>query len=289
VILYRIAELGRTTAGRLPASLSYPLASAIGDTLYYFWSRGRRNMVKSIASIFHQDVNAPEVRRTARHCMRNVCKYCVDVLRYSYHKQGALENDIEIIGLKNLDSVLSEGKGAILVSFHMGNLDLGIRTLNKLGYPVNAIIHNPGSGQLDKFIQRLWARAGVKLISLKDVPSQLLAALRRNEVLALMIDSPRCEKGVMVRLGDKLVRMPSGAATLALRTGSKIIPCCLIRFSNTKFHGIIGRPIEFQPAGKLAEDTRELTQRTVQVLERMARLFADQWYVFHPLIKDNIP
>ncbi len=247
--------------------------------------------MKAVANILNSDINDPKVRNTARRCMRNFCKYTVDMLRYSYPKADFFEKQINLIGRENLDSALEEGKGIILVSFHTGNLDLGIRLLSTLGYPVNAIVENLNSGQLDKFVQNPRSKSGVKLINLKetrDTSSSLVQALRKNEVLAMMIDCPNCVKGVKVKLGQKWVLLPTGAATLALRTGARLIPCGLFRTSNTTFKGIIGKAIEYHPTGKMADDMKEITQRVAQELEDITRLFIDQWYVFHPLINDDL-
>ena len=287
MILYYTAELGRIIVSRLPAFISYPVASLVGDMVYYFWPRGRRNMLKSVASILYADIKARKVRTTARHGMRNFCKYIVDMLRYSNAKEGVLERDISITGLENLDSALGEGKGVIIVSLHMGNLDLGIRVLSNAGYPINAIVNNLGSGQLDRFLQKPRSGSGVKLINPNNGVLPMLDILRHNEVIALMIDSPHREKGVMVKLGQKFVIVPSGVAAMALRTGAKIMPCGLVRIANTKFRGIVGKPIQFHAKGNLAEDAKELTQCTIKALEEMVRAFADQWYIFHPLIKDD--
>lgn len=230
----------------------------------------------------------PKVRNTARHCMRNYCKYAIDFLRLSYPEADFFEKHFELEGRENLDAALSEGRGVVLVSFHMGNLDLGIRLLGNLGYPVNAIVDNLQSGQLDAFLQARRSNAGVNLINVKEPSSRLLDVLHRNEILALMIDCPNCIRGVKVKLGQKWVVLPAGAATLALRTGARLVPCGLVRTSNTTFQGIIGKPIEYRTTGKVAEDIRGLTQNAIQALEDMARSFLDQWYVFHPLIKDDL-
>jgi lauroyl/myristoyl acyltransferase len=103
-----------------------------------------------------------------------------------------------------------------------------------------------------------------------------------------MIDSPGHEKGVLVKLGNKNIMAPTGVAAMALRTGAKIIPCNLVRIRNTKFQVMIGKPVQYNPSGNLVEDARELTQNTVRALEEMARNFADQWYIFHTLIKDDV-
>jgi lauroyl/myristoyl acyltransferase len=288
MILYYFLEFARITVGKLPPPVSYPIAGAIGDTVYYLWARGRRNMVKSIAAVLAQGINSSEVRINARQGMRNYCKSIVDMLRYAYPQKGVFERDINLAGTENVDNALARGKGAIIAGLHMGNLDLGIRSLAYAGYPIHAIVQNLGSGQIDRFVQKPRVYSGLKLISAANGILQMLDILKRNEIVALMVDSPHHEKGISVKLGQKMISVPSGMAAMALRTGAGIIPCGLIRYSNTKFFGIIGKPVQCKATGNLVEDARELTQSTIAALEGMARIFPDQWYIFHPLIKDSI-
>jgi lauroyl/myristoyl acyltransferase len=288
LLIYHGAELARKIIRRTPGCITYSLAAICGDVMYYTWPRGRRNMLKSVANLLNKKTTDLEVRTTARHCMRNYCKYATDFLRYSYSGKEFFDSHFEIHGRENLDAALKEGKGVVLVSFHLGNLDLGIRLLSQLGYPVNAIVDSLGSVQLDIFLQNPRAHSGVKLINVKEASAQLLDILRRNEILALMIDCPNCLRGVRVKLGQKWILFPSGAATMALRTGARVVPCGLVRTSNNTFKGIIGHPIECHFTGKVSEDVKDLTQCTVQALEEITKAFLDQWYVFHPLIKDEL-
>ena len=99
----------------------------------------------------------------------------------------------------------------------------------------------------------------------------------------------RYGKGVAVNFGSKPAALPAGAATLALRTGAKIVPCALVRLPNNTFLGFISEHISFQPSGDLTNDVRELTQRIAHVLEGVAKQFADQWYMFRPLSKGTLP
>jgi lauroyl/myristoyl acyltransferase len=287
MVVYRLAQLGRLVINRIPICLAYPTAELIGDAIYYCWGRARRNMIKSVASILQRETRDPEVRKTARRCMGHFVKYIVEMLRYPYPDEDFFQKHFQLTGKDYLDAALREG--AILVSFHLGNLDLGIRLLGSLGYPINAIVESLGwSGELDAFLQKPRAHNGVKLINTKDASARMLEILRNNEVLALMIDCPNFGKGVKIKLGKSWVIMPTGAATLALRTGARLIPCGLVRTSNIAFRGIIGKPIDYVPSGKLAEDIRELTQRAARSMEEMALSFIDQWYIFHPLIKDEL-
>ena len=89
MILYYLLEICRIVASRLPALISYPIASTVGIEVYYLWPRGRRNMIKSIAAVLRQDINSPEVRRKARRGIQNYCKFVVDMLRYAYPNKGS--------------------------------------------------------------------------------------------------------------------------------------------------------------------------------------------------------
>jgi len=246
-------------------------------------------MVKSVANILHSNTSDPVVKKTARRCMSNFSKYIVDLLRYPNADAKFFKKNFQMTGWDNLDNALKEGKGVILVSFHMGNLDMGIRLLSSQGYPVNAIVDKlEWSKQLNVFLQKPRAQNGAKLINSREISHSVLDVLRKNEILALMIDCPNSLRGVKVKLAQKWVLLPTGAATLAMRSGARLLPCGLIRTSNTTFRGIIGKPIEYCPSGKIADDVRNLTQNTVLALEEMTRQFVDQWYIFHPLFKDEL-
>jgi lauroyl/myristoyl acyltransferase len=289
VLIYKSAEIARVIVSKMPSWVSYPIAATVGEIVYYSWSRGRRNMVKSVANILHASTSDPLVRKTARRCMRNFCKYIVDLLRYPNADKKFFTTNFQLTGWDNLDNALKEGKGVILVSFHMGNLDMGIRLLSSQGYPVNAIVDKlEWSKQLNSFLQKPRAQNGAKLINSREISHNVLDVLRKNEILALMIDCPNSLRGVKVKLAQKWVLLPTGAATLAMRSGARLLPCGLIRTSNTTFRGIIGKPIEYYPSGKIADDVRNLTQNTVLALEEMTRQFVDQWYIFHPLFKDEL-
>jgi Kdo2-lipid IVA lauroyltransferase/acyltransferase len=272
----------------LPASVSYTIAEMVGNAAFYFWPRGRRNMVKSIAAVLYQGSDSPEARRDARYGMQNYYKFILDLFRYAQPPKDFFESNIDLIGVENIDNSLAEGKGVILVSLHMGNLDIGIRALAYAGYKVNAIVDKIKPEQVNRFIQTRRANSGLKLIDASESILQFLSILKHNEIIALMIDGRCFERGILVKLGNKHIVVPSSLAAMCLRTEAKILPCGLVRSSNTRFHAIIGKPVQFKTTGQMVEDARELTQCTVRQLEEIARIFPDQWYIFHKLIKDGV-
>ncbi|HXY74121.1 MAG TPA: lysophospholipid acyltransferase family protein [Dehalococcoidales bacterium] len=284
---YYLAELGYFLANKLPVNVSYSIGSSAGDIMYSFWHRGRQNMIQSISKIACSDINKEDINRTARTCMRNYGKLIVDTLRYARADDRFFETNFELEGLHNLDVALEKKKGVILVGFHVGNLDLGPRLLSKKGYPVNAVVRHLGSKGIDAFLQGARVNSGIKLIDAGTPSKRITDVLRNNEILALMLDSPKCEKGVKVKLGTHCVKIPSGASILSLRTGATIIPSVLVRTSNTTFKGELGKQVNSISSGRMVDDIHDLTQRTISAMEAMIKPYKDQWYVFHPLFADS--
>jgi len=283
-----MAQGARVIIEFLPACVSYSIASMVGDVIFFTWSRVRRNLKSAVANLMDASDNDPKVKKVARQCMRNFSKYVVDVFRYSHPKEGFFEKHFKVTGREYVDAALAKGKGIIMIGFHLGNLDMGVRILSHNGYKVSAIVDNWQTKQLDAFLQESREIGGARIISVKAASHRLLDILRRNEILALMVDNPNCLKGVKVKLGRKRVLFPAGAATLALRTGARLIPCAVVRTSNTTFHAIAGKPVDYQISGNLVQDVQTITQNMVTSLEEIARQYVDQWFVFHPMIKDDL-
>ena len=55
--------------------------------------------------------------------------------------------------------------------------------------------------------------AGVKAIPIENGPRDMLAALRKREGLAVLVDRPLATDGVSVTFFGKATRVPGGAAT----------------------------------------------------------------------------
>lgn len=285
MILYCVARFCSFVCWRLPSPVCYFLACIIGDFLYLFWRRARRSVKQNITGLLGNEASQKVINKAARQSLRNFCKYCVDFLRFYHLPPDNEEGKLTVKGIENLDKALRGGKGAILVSLHMGNWDIGATALSRLGYPINVIVESLKFSYLNRFLHRLRTRLGLKVITTREGITRMAEVLRQNEILALLIDCPKHDHGVKVNFCNSQIRMPAGAATLALRTGAKVVPCGLVRLRNNTFLAFINQHLSFQRSGNLAEDIQELTQHITTALENLVKKFPDQWYMFQPLSK----
>ena len=280
MIRYLLFRLCTFIWQRLPLKVGYTLACLLGDITYFAWPRGRRHTNENMRHVLGPQAQGRQVARMARQSLRNYMKYLVDFIRFPKLREEDIAQSIVFEGWSNFDKALEAGKGAIFIGMHIGNWDLAAAAICLRNYPLNVIAETFSPPKLNDLVQGPRMKWGMKVIPMERAARQVIQALRQNEIIALLIDRPSPDDGVPVRFFDALTRVPAGAATLALKTGARVVPGSLVRLSDTEFLGIIDRYVSFQPTGDLDDDVQALTQRIVESLENTIRQYPDQWYMF---------
>ena len=281
-ITYWAIRIASRVARRLPLQLSYTIATAAADLAFAGWRGIRVRTTENMRWVVGPSADPGSAAELARGALRNYGKYIVEFLRFPWMAHEEIARAVELRGVEHLHAAMAEGKGVIAIGFHIGNIDLGAAVLAQLGYPVNVVVDRFDPPELDALIQRQREGKGLKLIPLDEAPRRSLRVLRRNEVLALLIDRPSPLDGVVVRFFGGEIAIPGGAAVLALRTGAPVVPCCVFRGSGGRFIAEVAPPVlpKRLQTGDSQRDIQAITQRLVETLEAWVRRHPDQWYPF---------
>jgi KDO2-lipid IV(A) lauroyltransferase len=185
-----------------------------------------------------------------------------------------------------LDEILARGKGAILVSPHLGNWELGGLGLADLGYKVNVLTFREPDEKVNELREKVRRERGIGFIYVERNDSSPLAiieavnALRRNEVLALLGDRDGSSNTIAMEFFGRSAQIPVGAAHLSLASGAPVIPV-FVPLENGRYSTLMGEAIYFQGGhGRHGEAIREGMGRLVKVFERYIGRYPDQWYNF---------
>jgi len=283
-MIYWAHLVGRRAAALLPLTLSYRLAALGGSLVYGLWPEKRRHAVANMARVVGPGRPPREARRLARGAFRNYGKYLVDMMRLDGWQMKEVERRLRVYGIEHVEEAPARGHGLIFVGGHLGNSDLGGAILAGRGYPVHVIaeiLHPPRWNALVQETRRL---TGMGVIAHNASAREILGVLRHNQVLAFLIDRPthRDGDGVPVRYFDGWTRVPSGAATLALRTRAGLIAACVVR-AGRGYVVHISPLLEVERSGDLQTDIQALTQQAVAALEGFIRQYPDQWFMFRPM------
>jgi len=188
---------------------------------------------------------------------------------------------------KPLDDALAAGSGAILVSPHLGNWELGGLGLADLGYPVNVLTFREPDERFNDERERLRAERGIRFIYVDRDDASPLAiieavnALRRNEVLAILGDRDGSSHTIRMEFFGRPTNLPVGSAYLALASGAPVIPVFVL-LEGGHYATVMEEPIFFKGGhGEHGSAIRSGMEKLVSVFERYIREYPDQWYNYY--------
>ncbi len=183
-----------------------------------------------------------------------------------------------------------ETQGAIFLTAHMGNPDLGATALQTVEFqrPVAVLQFTAGDDPymtlLREFLPEGQAPRVISLNAGEDLASlEVIRALRRGEIVAIKGDRVVDERTVEVELLGAPVRLPTGPFLLAALSKAPLFVLGCFHEGGGAYRVIAGEPWElrFTGRGQRDADLARWTQRFASQLEAWARRYPHQWYNFH--------
>lgn len=255
--------------------------------LFLFWGRMRRYVMQNLSIILDLPVEDPRIRRLARSTFKNYGWYLRDyVLINSVNKDNFRKMVAEEHGTHYIQQALAEGRGAILITPHLGNWELGGITLALRECRIHALTLKDNQQEVQKFRDSMRASLGVDTIHIdpEDHTTILKMArlLRDNKVIAMLGDRFEGGKESCVTFFGRRISFPSGAMALAQATGCPVIPVFVVLRPDGRYTAWMEEPIrvERQSGQSTAELLDAKTQELASLFERVIREYPDQWYQF---------
>lgn len=285
--LYWTWRLSAAIVQRLPPRLAYGGAVLGGEIAYLAW-RSKREITKgNFAVVLGRRPGDPEVARVARRAFRNFAKYVTEIMRFP--RLGAVELDrlvnIEPTSLEHLQRARAHGRGLIFVSAHFGNFEIGGARIAR-DIPLTVVADELENQRLMDFLVANRQHKNVHILPPAGATRPVLAALRRNEMVGLMMDlGPRAHEldNVQADFFGAPTAFPTVAAALARVSGAPIIVAAVRREPDNTFRGVALPPIFVERTRQAALDIEHATQSIVRALEGLVRPHPDQWYIFRPM------
>lgn len=266
----------------MPVGLRNWIADS-GGVLYFRLSKTYRdNVCANLAQVLDRDVLSPEVHQAARRIFMTSGRNFADLLLFPHTPRKRFIDDIDLIegDWSLLDNVLVQGKGAIVITAHLGAFDVLGQTLNAKGYKVTTVTGRTTARFLFDAVTYLRQTRGATLV--EATPSgvrRVIQALRRGECAAFLTDRDFFQNGRPVSFFGRQTTLPPGPVRIARDTGAPIVPIFSVRTENG--YGIkICPPFRVPKTGDIDADLGDGLQRVVTVLEEAIGGMPDQWVMF---------
>lgn len=265
----------------MPPVIYRALFPALRGTARLILKRKLKVIYANLRIVYKDSLGAPQRDRIAKNCLDNFSTGLIE-LGYIADRTPWLKTKVTLSGRPWLDQALNSGRGAILLSAHFGNFIVMYLALVQHGYKVNVIMkpsHNP---LIERYIETYRRRHGIRTVysqPARQCVSESLKALKRNEVLVILLDQNFGGDGrVFVDFFGQTAATAGGPVVFARRSGAPVLPVFMFTENRALRHRLeIRAPLELEGDPKDSDFIKNNVQMMTGIIEDQIRAVPHEW------------
>ena len=262
-------------------------------TLFFFFfaAPARRAVVANL------DVVLPGSSRWMNHlrALRTLYNFAWTITDAAIYKFTKAAFDYEITGASALDR-LAAARGAVLLTAHMGNYDLGAALFaQKFNREIRMVRAPEPDRRTEQHLKDSLRRSGEGAVKVDYntagalLSFDLLGALRGGEIVSIQGDRVTGDVGqIRATMFGREIAVPNGPFVLALAAGVAIFPLFVVRIGYRRYGIIVHEPIEV--VRTTADRDAGISVAVAQwcrALEVVVAQHWHQWFAFAPIFATN--
>jgi KDO2-lipid IV(A) lauroyltransferase len=271
---------GATGLGvRLRPAAADRLGSWLGGVAYHLL-RTRRSVVEGQLRLAFPDRDAAWVRATAAACYRHLGREALAMLRLAGATPAGIVERTCVAGLEPLERVLAAGRGAVIVTGHLGNWEIGAAALVARGIPIDGFAQMQRNPLVNRAILEARARLGLRVFDRRGAIRRSLEALREGRVPGFVADQDARRAGVFVPFFGRLASTSRGPALVAIRAGVPLFVGIALRRPDGRYDVRV-EEVESDRGGPRDAAIERLTAAFTARLEAAVREAPAQYFWLH--------
>ncbi|MEZ4871487.1 MAG: lysophospholipid acyltransferase family protein [Bdellovibrionales bacterium] len=257
----------------------------LGDAFAILWwdvLRIRRKVVLENLQIAFPEMSSTEKNKIARESIRNMGRGLIEYFKLPFLNKDNYSQWIQFEGLETVDKALAAGKGVCLLAGHFGNGDFCLAGLSLRDYQCILISKHFKVAWINDVWFGLRSKFGTRFIEPRNSTSQILKALRSNEIVIFVQDQFMGPPiGCRVNFFGKETGSAMGLAMIARRTGAKVIPLYQYRAGGEQHVMRFEEEIPFEEKESKEDTIQFMTQKYTDFIEAKVKEDPKQWMWVH--------
>lgn len=264
-----------------------PIVMGTWSMLFLFWAPGRRALMYNFRAIKPGSWAVTNFLRAYR-VFWNYAWTIADTVRF---KETRTVPDWEFVGMEHFDSLKRQTGGAIILTAHMGNYDLGAHlfaeTSGRQIVMVRAPESDPDTRRYEESSLDSTATLKVDFSGDSHLAFDLLGAVQRGEIVAIQGDRVTAGIGTLpATLFGKTTSVPAGPFALAMAARVPIYPLFVFRLGRRRYRLVTCEPIEVVRTRDRNEAFHRATEQWTRRLESVVSAAWFQWFAFEPFSQE---
>ncbi|MBI3317934.1 MAG: mitochondrial fission ELM1 family protein [Candidatus Omnitrophica bacterium] len=283
-ILYWLARATSEIVQRLSPSASARLGRWAGNAAFCLLGRRRKVALKNLRAAFGREYTLEQHQQILKEMFQNLGMTFMEVARLPRFDREYMKEWIQIPpeSRQRLEAALSKGHGAILLTAHFGNWELGGIVSALEGYPMLVLAREQGWPRLNGLLTRYRESKGCEVVTKGFPLRRLIRGLQEEgKVVGILADQDGGRNGLLAPFFGRLASTAPGAAALSISTGAPLLPSFVLRKEGAAHAVLLGDPLPIPESGTLEERVRAGVELYLRRLEEMVRRAPSQWLWLH--------
>ncbi|HEV8255036.1 MAG TPA: tetraacyldisaccharide 4'-kinase [Vicinamibacteria bacterium] len=275
--------------GVLPRRAALGLGRGLGR---FLGDLDRRHVAVALDNLAHAFPHWEPGRRlrTAREVYAHFGQVLVDLFWLAGRRREEVESLVEVEGREHVEAAMAAGRGALLVTAHIGNWELHGLAHGWTFGPIGVVARPLDNPLLDRRLCALRTAGGNAVIYKQHALAQILRTLRRGGGVAILIDQNVQEKdGIFVEFFGRPAATTTVAAAVAVKTRCALVPCHTELRRDGRYRVVYDPPLLPRPAAERGAEILRLTQELTRAIEGWVRETPSQWLWVHRRWKTRPP
>ncbi len=291
---YAAVRLLLGTLGAMPRGATMFISKTAAG-LGYRTLGGLRRVARRNLEIAYPEMEPAERESIVRQSFESLGRVLGEMSQFPKYTPADIEKlitfEIDPDLLTEYDRAKKEGRGAIITTGHIGNWELFVFAYAAMYEPIAYLARPLDNPLIEDLTVALRTRFGNRPINKTNSIMIASKILREGGVLGILADvNAHPKEGVFVPFFNVPACTSSGAAMLAMRTNSMIVPMCAVWDEKLgKYRAFHGKPVEPARTGDRKRDITETTARFTAEIERLIRQYPGQWLWIHKRWKSRPP
>jgi KDO2-lipid IV(A) lauroyltransferase len=262
----------------LPEGVRRALARAIARAAYALGIR-RRVTLDNLRNAF-PELSERKRRGIARRAYVNMAYAVMEGLSSTRLSEAGIANALIAGNWEPVQAALDAGKGVLAATAHLGGWELVGEVLARRGVKLHVVVRSL-KGSLNAQLVENRRRSGLRLIPPSGAVLSIVRALRRGEMVAMLIDQALpADRGVFVPFFGRPACTTPALSMAAVSSGAPVFVIVSIR-EGDHLRMFVEGPVPLPNTGDRKRDIVEHTAAITQALERYIRRYPDQWLWLH--------
>jgi len=274
---------------QIPRSYTLRLGELLGKIWCVVDLPRRRTVVHNL-EFTHPHLPRDEIRRLTRRIFQHLGITFLEISQMAFFSQEDVLSRIRVVGAEHFRDAMKGPGGAVVISAHIGNWEMALQfAACFFPAPVLTVAKHMRFAPLDRWLTTLRTRLGARVLFKEGAFAEMVKTVRSGGVLILLVDMSRRRDGVDVTFFDRKATATPGAALVALRCNSPVIPAFCFRDADGQLTAQFYPPVPMQRTGDLRSDVALNTQLMTDAVEKAVREHIDQWFWYHRKWKKHYP